>query len=174
MRWCARLAPGSDVLDLACGAGRHARVLAGLGHRVEAVDRDPALGAELAACGGVRFRALDLELDPWPFDDGRYDAIVVSNYLYRPTLPRLAQALRDGGLLVYETFAAGNEQFGRPRNPDFLLAPFELAACFAPLLHVLAFEDGVVERPAPARVQRLCAVRSAPERLDRLALAELR
>jgi SAM-dependent methyltransferase len=174
MRWCARLAPGSDVLDLACGAGRHARALAGLGHRVEAVDRDAALAAELATCPGVRFRALDLELGAWPFADGRYDAIIVANYLHRPTLPLLASALRDGGLLVYETFAAGNEHFGRPKNPDFLLAPFELAARFAPLLHVLAFEDGVAERPTPARVQRLCAVRSAPQRLDRLVLAEPR
>jgi hypothetical protein len=99
---------------------------------------------------------------------------VVANYLHRPTLPLLAQALRDGGILVYETFAAGNEQFGRPSNPDFLLAPFELAACFAPVLHVLAFEDGVRQRPTPARVQRLCAVRTQSARLDRLVLPEPR
>src|SRR5882762_10412761 len=130
MRWCERLAPGSEVLDLACGS--------------------------------------------WPFQAQRYDAVVVANYLYRPMLPLLAQALRDGGILVYETFAAGNERFGRPSNPAFLLAPFELAACFAPLLHVLAFEDGVVQRPAPARVQRLCAVRTESTRLERLLLPESR
>jgi SAM-dependent methyltransferase len=172
MRWCARLAPGSQVLDLACGPGRHARALAALGHRVDAVDRDPAHGAGLAALTGVQFRALELEQAPWPFTDRQYDAIVVANYLHRPRLALLAQALRDGGVLVYETFAAGNECFGRPSNPDFLLAPFELAACFAPLLHVLAFEDGVVERPIPARVQRLCALRSESARLDRLALPD--
>jgi SAM-dependent methyltransferase len=171
LRWCARLAPGSDVLDLACGAGRHARALAALGHRVEAVDRDPAHGARLAGLSGVQFRLLDLEQGPWPLAERQYDAIVVASYLHRPRLPLLAQALRDGGVLVYETFAAGNERFGRPSNPDYLLAPFELAACFAPLLHVLAFEDGVIERPVPARVQRLCAVRCESGQLDRLALA---
>ena len=171
MRWCARLAPGSEVLDLACGSGRHSRPLAASGCHVDAVDVDPRYADDLAGIQGVRFRALDLENGPWPFEAQRYDAVVVANYLYRPTLPLLAQVLRDGGILVYETFAAGHEQFGRPRNPAFLLAPFELAACFAPLLHVLAFEDGVVERPAPARVQRLCAVRTDSGRLDRLVLA---
>jgi SAM-dependent methyltransferase len=172
LRWCARLAPGSCVLDVACGSGRHARALAAAGCRVEAVDKDPAREADLAGVEGVRFRALDLEDGPWPFESAQYDAIVVANYLHRPRLGLLAQALRDGGILVYETFAAGNEQFGRPRNPDYLLRPFELAARFSALLHVLAFEDGVVERPAPARVQRLCAVRTSPERLDRLVLAQ--
>jgi len=174
LRWCARLAPGSEVLDLACGPGRHARALAALGCRVDAVDRDPACGVGLAGVAGVRFRALDLEQGPWPFEGQRYDAVVVANYLHRPTLPLLAQALRDGGLLVYETFAAGNERLGRPSNPDFLLAPFELAACFAPLLHVLAFEDGTRQWPVPARVQRLCAVRTESTRIDRLALPESR
>jgi SAM-dependent methyltransferase len=172
MRWCSRLAPGSVVLDLACGSGRHARGLAALGCRVDAVDIDDGFAADLAAIEGVRFRALDLEHGLWPFEGEQYDAVVVANYLHRPTLPRLAQILRDGGILVYETFAAGNEQFGRPRNPDFLLAPFELAARFAPMLHVLAFEDGVRQRPAPARVQRLCAVRTQPNRLDRLVLPD--
>jgi SAM-dependent methyltransferase len=172
MRWCARLAPGSEVLDLACGSGRHARALAALGCRVDAVDIDAGLAAGLAAIEGVRFRALDLEHGPWPFEGQQYDAVVVANYLYRPTLPLLAQALRDGGILVYETFAVGNERFGRPSNPDFLLAPFELAACFAPMLHVLAFEDGVREGPTPARVQRLCAVRTQSTRVDRLVLPD--
>jgi SAM-dependent methyltransferase len=172
LRWCARLPAGSEVLDLACGSGRHSRALAALGCRIDAVDVDPGRASDLAGIAGVRFRALDLEQGPWPFESRQYDAIVVTNYLYRPRLPLLAQALRDGGLLVYETFAAGNERFGRPTNPAFLLAPFELAQCFAPLLHVLAFEDGVVERPAPARVQRLCAVRTESARLDRLLLPE--
>jgi SAM-dependent methyltransferase len=172
LRWCARLAPGSDVLDLACGSGRHSRALAALGCRVDAVDVDASRAADLAGVAGVRFRVADLEHGPWPFQERQYDAVVVANYLYRPTLPSLAQTLRDGGILVFETFAAGNERFGRPSNPAFLLAPFELAACFAPLLHVLAFEDGVVQRPAPARVQRLCAVRTESARLDRLLLPE--
>ena len=160
--------------SMACGSGRHSRVLAALGCRVDAVDVDAVRAADLDGIPGVQFRALDLERGPWPFQAQRYDAVVVANYLYRPMLPLLAQALRDGGILVYETFAAGNERFGRPSNPAFLLAPFELAACFAPLLHVLAFEDGVVQRPAPARVQRLCAVRTESTRLERLLLPESR
>jgi SAM-dependent methyltransferase len=174
MRWCALLAPGSDVLDLACGSGRHTRALAALGHRVEAVDIDASYADALAGVAGVRFSALDLEHGPWPFESRRYDAVVVANYLYRPTLPLLADVLRDGGLLVYETFAVGNEHFGRPSNPAFLLAPFELAACFAPLLHVLAYEDGVRDHPTPARVQRLCAVKTDSARLERLRLPEQR
>lgn len=173
LRWCARLKPGAEVLDLACGSGRHARALAALGCRVDAVDVDPGCAEHLAGMPAVRFRALDLECGPWPFEAQRYDAIVVTHYLHRPRLPLLAQALRDGGLLVYETFAAGQAQFGRPSNPDFLLEPFELAGSFSPMLHVLAFEDGVVERPLRARVQRLCAIRTDPTRLDRLALPEL-
>jgi SAM-dependent methyltransferase len=174
LRWCARLAPESRVLDVACGSGRHTRALAAAGCRVDAVDKDPAYAADLAEVANVRFRALDLEDGPWPFEDAQYDAIVVANYLYRPRLGLLAQALGDGGILVYETFGAGNERFGRPRNPDYLLRPFELAAYFSPLLHVLAFEDGVIERPAPARVQRLCAVKTGPEQLDRLMLSQAR
>jgi len=173
MRWCARLAPGSEVLDLACGPGRHSRALAALGCRVDAVDIDARFATDLAGIAGVRFRALDLEHGPWPLEGQQYDAIVVANYLHRPSLPLLAQALRDGGLLIYETFAVGQERFGRPSNPDFLLAPFELAQRFSPTLHVLAFEDGVRERPIPARVQRLCAVRTESARLERLMLPEL-
>ena len=170
MRFAARLAPGSQVLDLACGAGRHARALAERGCRVDAVDVDAGWAAGLTGVAGVHFRVLDLEAGPWPFEMDRYDGIVVANYLFRPGLNRLAQSLRDGGTLIYETFAAGNEHFGRPSNPDFLLTRFELATCFAPLMHVLAFEDGVVERPKPARIQRLCAVKTDSARLDRLAL----
>jgi SAM-dependent methyltransferase len=170
MRWCARLAPGALVLDLACGSGRHSRALAALGCVVDAVDIDPTCAEPLAQVAGVRFSAIDLERGAWPFASGRYDAVVVANYLHRPTLPLLAQALRDGGILVYETFAAGQQQFGRPGNPDFLLEPFELAACFGASLHVLGFEDGVRPGPPPARVQRLCAVRTDPARLERLAL----
>jgi SAM-dependent methyltransferase len=174
LRWCARLPAQSRVLDVACGSGRHARALAAAGCRVDAVDKDPGHAAGLAGVAGVRFIALDLEDGPWPFEPAQYDAVVVANYLHRPRLGLLAQALRDGGILVYETFAVGNERFGRPTNPDYLLRPFELAAYFSPLLHVLAFEDGVVGQPAPARVQRLCAVRAGPEPVDRLMLAQPR
>ena len=170
MRYAGRLAPGAEVLDLACGNGRNALALAACGLHVEAIDRDPQCEAALREASGVRFRRLDLETSEWPLETDRYDAIVVANYLYRPRLAQLAASLRNGGVLIYETFAAGNEQFGRPANPEFLLQPFELAQVFAPLLHVLAFEDGVVLTPRHARVQRICAIRSDASRLDRLAL----
>jgi SAM-dependent methyltransferase len=161
VRFAARLPAGASVLDVACGHGRHSRWLAGRGLRVTTVDRDPACGESLAGVAGVEFVLADLEGGPWPFTARTFDAVVVVHYLHRPLLPRLAEALAPGGLLVYETFARGNEQFGRPRNPNFLLQPRELLEAFAGL-RVLAFEDGYVPAPHPAMLQRLAAVRLEP------------
>jgi len=155
------------VLDVACGGGRHARLFAARGAIVDAVDRDPAAGARLADLGNVRFLAADLERDAWPYEGQRFDAVVVVNYLHRPLFAALRAALAPRGVLIYETFAHGNAAFGRPSNPDFLLAPGELLQACAGL-HVLAFEDGVLAQPQPARVQRICA------RAGALALADLR
>lgn len=155
MRWAHLVAPGARVLDVACGGGRHARFFAGRGAQVDAVDRDAAAGATLADAG-VRFLAADLEGGPWPYPGRRFDAIVVTNYLHRPLFAALLAALESDGVLIYETFAQGNARFGRPSNPDFLLAPGELLQRCAGL-HVLAYEDGVIAQPRPARVQRICA-----------------
>ena len=156
-RWVGFVRPGGVVLDVACGGGRHGRWLAELGFEVEAVDRDPALF--LSPPPGVRLRGADLESGPWPYPGQRFDAIVVTNYLHRPLLPTLVDALETGGLLVYETFARGNERFGKPSNPDFLLAPGELLQAVQGRLRVLGYEDLVVEEPRPAAVQRICARR---------------
>ena len=156
-RWIGWIRPGGAVLDVACGSGRHARLLAKLGFEVDAVDRDPNLFADPPA--GVRLLGADLESGPWPYPDRRFDAVVVVNYLHRPLLPRLVDSLEPGGLLVYETFARGNERFGKPSNPDFLLAPGELLEAVRGRLRVVAFEDLVVDEPRPAAVQRLCARR---------------
>ena len=162
-RWAPLAGPG-EVLDVACGSGRHARHFAALGHPVLAVDRDNAALAETVASSGapapITVMAFDLEDgSPWPFEPARFAAIVVTNYLYRPLFKRLAASLAPGGLLIYETFAMGNEQFGKPSNPNFLLAPGELLAlASANGLQVLAFEDGRVDAPRPAMVQRLVAV----------------
>jgi SAM-dependent methyltransferase len=166
-RWAPLVVAGGRVLDLACGGGRHARFLAGLGLRVLAVDRDPAARDALAGVAGVEVRVADLEGGPWSLEGERFDGIVVTNYLHRPLFPRLVEVLADGGVLIYETFAAGNERYGRPSNPDFLLQPNELLERTRPLVPV-AFEQGRVERPRPAVVQRLCAVRDAqwPPALD--------
>ncbi len=160
--WIERFAPliphGGTVLDLACGWGRHARHLARLGLRVSAVDRDAQAIASLAGVPNVTARIADIEQGPWPYADARFDAVVVTNYLWRPLLPRLLDALDVAGVLLYETFAVGNEHFGRPSNPDFLLRPGELLDVVRGRLAVIAFEDLCVDSPKPAMVQRICAV----------------
>jgi SAM-dependent methyltransferase len=158
-RW-APLIPRGNALDLACGSGRHARLLAGLGHAVSALDRDAQ--ALLAAAGqGITTVQYDLEAPgaTWPFAAGSLAGIVVTNYLHRPLFGQIAAALAPDGVLIYETFARGNEVFGKPSNPDFLLNPGELLELASRGgLRVVAYEDGVIGNPKPARVQRLCAV----------------
>ena len=159
------------MLDLACGLGRHARFFAARGCQVDAVDRDPNCGQALAGVLRVRFLAADLEKARAGRTHGRlFDAIVVTNYLHRPLFPRLLSALARGGILLYETFAAGNERYGKPSNPEFLLLDRELLERCAPLLHILAFEDGACSSPQLARVQRLAAVRGDAADHTRIAL----
>lgn len=154
VRWAPLMTRGR-VLDLACGSGRHARYLAGLGHEVTAIDREPQ------SLESIRFIRADLEDgSPWPLAGERFQGIVVANYLHRPLLPRIEASLAPGGVLLYETFMRGNERFGRPSNPAFLLDAGELWRAFRGL-QVIAFEQGRAERPKPAMVQRICAVRPA-------------
>jgi SAM-dependent methyltransferase len=150
-RWAALVARG-PVLDVACGAGRHAVLFAKKALEVVAVDRDPQ------HIPGVRFVQADLENGPWPFGDERFAAIVITNYLHRPLFAHLEAALADDGLLLYETFMVGNEKYGKPSNPAFLLEPGELLRAF-PALTPIAFEQGYVGTPKPAVIQRLCARR---------------
>jgi SAM-dependent methyltransferase len=154
--WVVRCAPvvkRGPVLDVASGGGRHARFFASRGLEVVAVDREPQ---DIA---GVRFVQADLENgNPWPFAGERFGAVVVTNYLHRPLFKALEDSLGEGGVLIYETFMAGNERFGRPSNPDFLLRPGELVAAFSSL-NVLAFEQGEVARPKRAVTQRICAIK---------------
>ena len=159
----AHLVPaGACVLDLACGYGRHARFFAARGAQVLAVDCDAAALATLAGTPGIDVRQADLEDEAWPLGGQRFDAIVVSHYLHRPLFPALRAALGPHGTLLYETFAQGNEAYGRPSNPDFLLRPGELLAwaTAAPeALTVVAFEQGRVDLGGrPAVTQRLAAV----------------
>lgn len=162
--WVARflplIRPGGRVLDLAAGGGRHMRLLRAQGLAVLAVDRDISALLPLAGAG-VEVRRIDLEQDnPWPLGGG-YDGIVATNYLHRPLLPAIASALAPGGIVIYETFMQGNERFGRPRNPDFLLRPGELLKAFASLTAV-AFEQGEIALPRPAMVQRIAARAGPP------------
>lgn len=157
LRWAPLVGRGAAVLDVACGGGRHARFFAGLGHAVDAVDRDAAAVAALAGVSGVTALCADIENGPWPYAGRQFGGIVVTNYLHRPLFPVLIDALAPGGVLIYETFALGNEAYGRPSNPDFLLRRGELLQAAAGL-RVVAFEDLTVELPKPAVVQRICAV----------------
>lgn len=149
------------ILDLACGSGRHARWLAGQGFAVLAVDRDLAALAGLAGVAGITTAPHDLEGGGWPLGDEVFAGIVVCRYLHRPLLPFVAGALAAGGVLLYETFMAGNAAYGRPSRPDFLLEPGELLA-FAngQGLQVLDFVEGFVAEPKPAMMQAICARRS--------------
>lgn len=143
------------MLDLAAGAGKHVLLLRAHGFRVRGVDRETAALRTFAGPDCEIVEA-DLESAPWPLGEG-YDGIVVTNYLHRPLLPAICQALALGAVLIYETFALGNERFRRPRNPDFLPRPGELLKACAGLT-VIAFEQGEVSAPSPAVIQRIAAI----------------
>lgn len=157
-RWAPLIRHGT-VLDVACGGGRHARYFLGRGLNVVALDRDPQ------AIPGARFIRADLEDgSPWPLAGERFEGIVVTNYLHRPLLATLRDSLAEGGVLIYETFMLGNERYGRPSNPAFLLRPGELLEAFRGL-RVEGFEEGPVNQPKPAVIQRLCAVRGDGDKM---------
>ena len=159
--WVRRFAPliatNGTVLDLACGSGRHTRWLASLGYRVEAVDRDAIALANLQGLPNVTTRLADAEGDTWPYATACFDGVIVTNYLYRPRFGKLLATLNAGGVLIYETFMTGNEKLGKPSNPDFLLQPGELLQRVQPHATVIAFEQGRIDQPRPAFVQRICA-----------------
>jgi SAM-dependent methyltransferase len=162
-RFAERIPQGGPVLDLAAGGGRHTRFLVGRGHPVTAVDRDVAGLTDLLTNPAVTILAGDLEDGrPWPLGERRFAGVIVTNYLHRPLLPVLVAAVAPGGCLIYETFAVGNERFGKPSNPDFLLRPGELLEAVRGKLTVIAYENLEVAEPRPAVIQRIAAV--APER----------
>lgn len=159
VRFSSLITSGAEVLDYACGSGRHARWLASRGYRVDAVDRDgPALEL-LDGLRNIRPLQADLEQGPWPFGGRTFDAVVMTNYLHRPRLQMLLDLIVPGGVLIAETFMVGNERLGRPSSPEFLLKPQELLERTAGAFTVVAFEQGEVSLPKPAVVQRICAVR---------------
>jgi SAM-dependent methyltransferase len=160
-RWSHLVPAGQPVLDVACGAGRHMRWLHDQGHPVVGVDRSPEAIAAVAELGEVL--CADLENGPWPWPGRAFGGVVVTNYLWRPLFPALLQSVAAGGVLIYETFATGNETVGKPASPEFLLQPGELLRLCSEL-HVVAFEDGYLEQPARF-VQRIAVVRPAGGRV---------
>lgn len=158
-RW-SHLAPtGTPMLDVACGLGRHLRWFAALGHPITGVDRSPEAMQAAAAVGEAL--CADIEAEPWPLSGRQFGAVVVTNYLWRPLLPAIIASVAPGGVLIYETFASGNETVGKPARPDFLLQPGELLSACAGL-RIVAYEDGYLD--APERfVQRIAAVRPSAD-----------
>ena len=162
-RWAHLLPAGAPVLDIACGRGRHLRWLAARGHPVTGIDRDAAALAAsqgLADAGQAELILADIENSPWPCPGRQWPVVLVTHYLWRPLWPQILATLAPGGLLVYETFAAGNETVGKPSRPDFLLQPGELIERCAGL-RIIAFEDGFLDDPARF-VQRVAARRPGP------------
>ena len=164
--WIAHFAPlvpaGGTVLDVAAGKGRHSRLFAARGHPVVALDRDVSGLLDLAGSGGIEVIERDLERAAgWPLGARRFAGVVVANYLWRPILGDVVGAVAEGGVLLYETFALGNERFGKPGKPDYLLRPGELLDAVAGRLTVVAYEQCEVPAPRPAVVQRICAVHGA-------------
>ncbi len=162
-RWSHLVRAEGTVLDVACGGGRHMRWFGARGHRVTGVDRS----ADALDALKTDFETVlaDIENGPWPFDGRSFDAVVVTNYLWRPLWPRILASVATGGVLIYETFTAGNETVGKPSRPDFLLQPGELLRVCADL-RVVAFEDGFLDAP-PRFVQRIAAVRESGSALTR-------
>ena len=160
VRRFAHLVPrGGRILDLAAGGGRHTRFFRDRGHVVTSVDKLLDGMADLREAAGIELVEADLEAGAWPLPGRRFAGIVVVNYLHRPLLPLLADVLAPGGVLIYETFAVGQGEFGRPSGENYLLRPNELIAVFAPRLTIVAFEHGIDYAPNPKAVQRLAAVR---------------
>ncbi|MDX2221673.1 MAG: class I SAM-dependent methyltransferase [Rhodospirillaceae bacterium] len=162
LRFAAMIPPEGVVLDVAAGHGRHTRALKVLGFKIVAADVDVSGLADLKDDPHIDVQQVDLETGAWPFADAAFDGIIVSNYLHRPHFDAYVRSLAPEGVLIIETFGHGNEQLGRPRNPNFLLAPGELFQAFNDRLHVVAYEHGAEHEPRPAVRQRLCAVNAAP------------
>lgn len=158
VRFQALVPAGTAVLDVAAGNGRHAVLFQGRGHAVTAVDRDAAALRALRE-PGLEIIEADLEHGPWPVPGRTFGGVIVCNYLWRSLLPLIVSSVAPGGALLYSTFAVGNERYGRPRNPDFLLQPGELLEAVRGPLIVRAYEHGPEGEPVHAIRQSLCAVR---------------
>lgn len=174
-RFCHLVADGARVLDLAAGGGRHGRLMLERGQQVVFIDRDTSALADLADAPGASVIETDMETGASPLAAGgvlageRFGAVIVTNYLYRPLFDDLIAAIEPGGVLIYETFARGNEVFSRPRNPDHLLKSGELLAAVADRMQVVAYEHGIIDAAdVPGVKQRLCAIKDLenPARAD--------
>jgi SAM-dependent methyltransferase len=158
-KYTALIPSNTLVLDLACGSGRNTRFLLDKGYSVVALDKDVSQLVDISCRKNLRKYKFDLEAGiKFPFHKQEFSGVIVTNYLYRPLFENLINSLSDGGVLIYQTFMIGNEAYGRPINPKFLLKRNELSDVFDKKLYVIAFEQGYIESPKPAVVQSICAI----------------
>ena len=151
--------PDGNVLDLACGSGRHTRFLLERGIKVTALDHDISQLKDMPKNENLIIIEHDLEgSSPWPFASQAFAGIVVVNYLYRPLFVKILDSLAPNGVLIYQTFAVGNEKYGRPRNPQYLLSDEELLKVFGKHLHVVQYSHGLINQPSPAIMQSICCI----------------
>jgi SAM-dependent methyltransferase len=159
IRWAPLAPEGAPVLDLACGSGRHGRLFLDRGHPTVFLDRDLRAVEDLRETSGARLVEADLETGgPFPLAGERFGAVVVTCYLHRPILPDLVSAIMPGGVLIYETFARGNEAYGHPAREAYLLEEGELLRAVKGRLSVRAYEHGFDAEPKPGIRQRICAI----------------
>lgn len=160
-RWSQLVKPQGSVLDVACGYGRHSYYFHQKNHPVALVDcAQSAVDSIAIPAPNCEKVVADIENGPWPFAGRQFDAVVVTNYLWRPLMPTLLASLAPGGILIYETFAQGNETVGKPSSPHFLMRPGELLEVCKDF-RVIAFEDGFLDATvdtSPRFVQRIAAV----------------
>ena len=153
------ISPGGSVLDLACGSGRHTSFLLKRGNNVTALDRDISQLKDVPETKNLKILEHDLEgALRWPFAPQAFDGIIVANYLYRPLFSEIVKSLAPQGILIYQTFAVGNEKYGHPRNPQYLLSKDELLQVFGKRLHVVKYSHGLIKRPFPAVMQSICCI----------------
>lgn len=168
-QWAHLVPQGGQVLDVACGYGRHIRYFLEKNMAVAGVDIAKSAiefiaysltnNLTSAQQNKAELIVADIENGTWPLVGRQFSAIVVTNYLWRPLFPTLVASLAPGGVLIYETFATGNETVGKPSRPDFLLQKGELLQVCAGL-RIVAFEDGFIANP-DRFVQRIVAVNDA-------------
>ena len=160
-RFYGQIPKNGLILDLAGGSGRHTRFLTQKGFKLLLLDNDIAKAKDLQDVENIVLMEYDLEDgSTLPFPKSSFQGVVVTNYLYRPIFPQLLNLLDDGGILIYETFAVGNEKYGRPTNPDYLLKSGELISLVSPQMRIIAYEECLVRRPTKAYVQRLTAAKN--------------
>lgn len=159
LKHASYIQPCGNVLDVAAGNGRNSRWLAQHEFQVEAVDRNREALDSMNGIENITLKIADIENGEWPYSDRQFDAVVVCRYLHRPLFSALYDSLAPGGVLIYETFMQGQEAYGRPSNPDFLLRPNELLKVFQDRLEIIAFEQGYCEVPKPSMMQRICATK---------------